>query len=303
MTKFGGLTRRNLLIYFKNLPSVLFSLLTPVIILFLYLLFLRNTFVDAIQENIQGLESLIVQDDVDMLANLLLLSGILGSTLITVSFTALTTIVQDREQKIDYDISATPMKRWQIILSYFTASTLTTFLISLLILGVGIFGFSLEGNLYLSIWNLFKLCGITLLGSISATALFMPIMLLFSTVSASSAFFGILSAAVDFLIGAYIPLSQFSTGIQTLCNIFPGSGITILFRNILMHGVLNEIDRTIDGIDQGAFINSIEDTFCFQTNLFGHSLDCKFLICYIIVIVMVSLIAMIGMYAKVYKRN
>ncbi|MCC8110273.1 MAG: hypothetical protein LIO74_01140 [Ruminococcus sp.] len=77
MTKFGGLTGRNLLIYFKNLPSVLFSLLTPVIILFLYLLFLRNTFVDAIQENMQGLESLIVQDDVDMLANLLLLSGIL----------------------------------------------------------------------------------------------------------------------------------------------------------------------------------------------------------------------------------
>ncbi|MCC8110272.1 MAG: ABC transporter permease [Ruminococcus sp.] len=219
--------------------------------------------------------------------------------MITVSFTALTTIVQDREQKIDYDISTTPMKQWQIILSYFTASTLTTFLISLLILGVGIFGFSLEGNLYLSIWNLFELCGITLLESISATSLFMPIMLLFSTVSASSAFFGILSAAVGFLIGAYIPLSQFSTGIQTLCNIFPGSGITILFRNILMHGVLNEIDRTIDGINQGAFINSIEDTFCFQTNLFGHSLDCKFLICYIIVIVMVSLVAMSGRSAKV----
>ena len=53
MRKFMGLTRRNLLIYFKDVQSVIFSMLTSIIVLALYLLFLKDTFVDSIEGAMQ----------------------------------------------------------------------------------------------------------------------------------------------------------------------------------------------------------------------------------------------------------
>ena len=78
----------------------------------------------------------------------------------------------------------------------------------------------------------------------------------FKTSSACGAFFGILSAVSGFVIGAYIPISQFSDRVQTVCNIFPASHITILLRNTLLKGILKNIDTNIGGIDEGAFVRS-----------------------------------------------
>ena len=49
MRGISGLIKRNLLLFFKDWQSILFSLLTSIIVLVLYLLFLKGTFVSAIQ--------------------------------------------------------------------------------------------------------------------------------------------------------------------------------------------------------------------------------------------------------------
>ena len=53
----------------------------------------------------QGLEDVVNKADIEMLANGILLVGILGSALITVPFNCLSTIVSDREKKIDYFVN------------------------------------------------------------------------------------------------------------------------------------------------------------------------------------------------------
>ncbi|MBR2550759.1 MAG: ABC transporter permease, partial [Clostridiales bacterium] len=84
MKDFIGFTRRNLLIYFKDKLAILFSLLTSIIVFVLYLLFLKGTFVDALNGTMNGLENLVSGKDVDMFVNGILLTGILGSAMITV---------------------------------------------------------------------------------------------------------------------------------------------------------------------------------------------------------------------------
>ena len=111
MEGFIGLTRRNVKVYFKDITSVVFSLLASMIVFALYLLFLRGTFVDSIQNTMQGLENLINSADLDMFVDTLLLVGIIGSATITIPYNCLTTIVRDRERKVDYDILSTPVKR------------------------------------------------------------------------------------------------------------------------------------------------------------------------------------------------
>lgn len=304
MRKFIGLTKRNILIYFKDMQSVIFSILTSIIVFVLYLLFLKSTFVDAIADAMQGLEQLVAKGDIDMLVNGLLLTGILGSAMITVPYNCLSTIVRDRENKIDYDISATPIKRWQIVVSYFTASTICAFVMAAIILTAGIAILSAqEGELYLTAKMIFALYGITLLGAVSATAFFMIVILFFKSSSASGAFFGMLSAAAGFVIGAYIPVSQFSEGVQTFCNLFPASGITILFRNALLNGLLDHMDEAIGGVDNGIFVESVKEIYTFKEKVFGYLMNSWETAGYVVGFACVCVAVMVAVYSEVYKRK
>ena len=301
-----GLIKRNLLLFFKDWQSILFSLLTSIIVLVLYLLFLKGTFVSAIQsamEQYPGLASMVPQKDIDMFANLFLLSGILGSAMISVPFSCITVLVKDRANKVDYDILATPMKREQIILAYFISAVLTSILLNSIILAVGLIGIRMQGNMYLNISQVVKAFSIIALGSISASAIFMIIVLFFKTVSACEAFFGILSAASGFVIGAYIPISQFSNEVQTVCNLFPASQITIMLRNILLNGLLEHINRSFAGADQGMFVLSLKEYFSFQAKLFNGYLDMTKMLEYILGVILFCIVAQIMIYSGSYKKN
>ena len=301
-----GLIKRNLLLFFKDWQSILFSLLTSIIVLVLYLLFLKGTFVRAMQsamEQYPGLASMVSEKDIDMFANLLLLTGILGSAMISVPFSCITTLVRDRANKVDYDILATPLKRGQIIFAYFVSAVLSSTLLTGFILAIGLVGISLQGDTHLNGIQLVKAFAVVALGSISASAIFMIIVLFFKTVSACEAFFGILSAASGFVIGAYIPISQFSNGVQTVCNLFPASQITIMLRNILLNGLLEHINTSLAGTDQGMFVLSLKEYFTFQAKLFHGYLDMNKMLGYILGVILFCIVAQIMIYSGSYKKN
>ena len=301
-----GLIKRNLLLFFKDWQSILFSLLTSIIVLVLYLLFLKGTFVSAMQsamEQYPGSASMVSETDIDMFANLLLLTGILGSAMISVPFSCITTLVRDRASKVDYDILATPLKRGQIIFAYFVSAVLSSTLLTGFILAIGLVGISLQGDTHLNGIQLVKAFIVVALGSISASAIFMIIVLFFKTVSACEAFFGILSAASGFVIGAYIPISQFSNGVQTVCNLFPASQITIMLRNILLNGLLEHINTSLAGVDQGMFVLSLKEYFSFQAKLFNGYLDMNKMLGYILGVILFCIVAQILIYSGSYKKN
>lgn len=301
----AGLTKRNLLVYFKDKQSVFFSLLTSIIVFALYLLFLKGTFVDAIDSVVLGVPVLmgkISQDDLNIFTNITLLVGILGSAMITIPFNCLTTVVSDRENNVDQDILATPISRGQIILSYFLASSISAILMTGFIMTVGLITLRIFGDLHMNAGSVLCAFFVIILGCVSSTALFMNIVLFFKSSSASGAFFGILSAVSGFVIGAYIPISQFSENVQSVCNVFPASHTTMLLRNTLMNGILDHIDNGIGGADGGLFVDSVRDVFSFKAYMFGNQLDEKCMILYIIIIAVISIVSMIILYSKKYKR-
>ena len=301
-----GLIKRNILLFFKDWQSILFSLLTSIIVLVLYLLFLKGTFVVAINKEMEqypGPASMVSETDIDMFANLLLLTGILGSAMISVPFSCITTLVRDRANKVDYDILATPLKRGQIIFAYFVSAVLSSTLLTGIILTIGLVGIRMQGNIYLNASQVIKAFSIVALGSISASAIFMIIVLFFKTVSACEAFFGILSAASGVVIGAYIPISQFSNGVQTVCNLFPASQITIMLRNILLNGLLEHINTSLAGTDQGMFVLSLKEYFTFQAKLFNGYLDMNKMLEYILGVILFCTVAQIMIYSGSYKKN
>ena len=303
MKDFFGLTRRNLLVFFKDILAIFFSLLTSIIVFILYLLFLKGTFVEALTDTMKGLENIVNAGDIEMFANGILLSGILGSAIITVPYTCLQTIVKDRESGVDCDICSTPLKRWKIILSYFTASGISAFIMTSFILTVGLIVLNIMGDMHMPASSVAASYGIVLLGSLSSTALFMVVMLLFRSSSTSTAFFGILTAASGFVIGAYIPLSQFSDSVMSICNLFPASHITSMIRKVLLTGVAESINSDINGLDNGAFLTAIKDVFSFSAKSFGTTFSATGSTIYILIIALVCIAAMTLAYNKTYKRR
>lgn len=305
MKQFMGLTKRNLLVFFKDKQSVVFSLLTSIIVFVLYLLFLKGTFIDAfdsVLDTNEYLKTVIKEDDIEAFVNMMLLVGMLGSALITVPFNCLTTVVRDKENKVDYDISATPVARWQIVLSYFASAALSSCIMTGILLTAGLIISSLQGGFYLDAADIAFAYLVVIIGSISSTALFMTFMLFFKTSQASGAFFGMLSAASGFVIGAYIPLSQFSEGVRSFCNLFPATHITIMLRNALMNGALERMDSSLGGMDGGEFAESIRESFTFSPYMFGNDLVISSSMIYVLAIAFISCLMMIAIYSRNYKK-
>lgn len=303
MRKFIGLTQRNLLVFFKDKTMVFFSMLTPLIIFVLYLLFLRGNYVNALEESAGVLLPLINNRDVDVFVNGLLLSGIMGSALITIPYNCLVTLISDRETGIDVDLTVTPASRLQIILAYFTAAAISAFLMTSVIMGIGLLLLCLTASTYLTVTAILKLTFLLLIGSVSATAVFLLVVLFIRTTSASGAFLGILSAVSGFIIGAYIPLADFSSAIRNFCQLFPATGITTLLRNTLLSGILDHVNDSIGGVDQGLFASGIKDYFSFQMELFGNAFSWQQTCFYVIMITMVAILAISLIYPKVYQKK
>lgn len=306
MKGFIGLTKRDLLLFFKDRQSVVFSLLTSIIVLVLYLLFLKGTYVDSVKDilaSYEGIGMLISDDEINTFVNMVLLTGILGSATITIPYNCLMNLVRDKENKIDYDILSTPVKRWRIILSYFVSAALSSVILTSVILTVGLVATGIQGKLCLSVWDVMAAYGGVALGSVSATALFMIMVLSFKSSGASTAFFGILSAASGFVIGAYIPISQFSGAVQSVCNIFPASQVTILLRNVLMNGILSNMNDSLGGIDGGMTVETIKEVYSFKAYLFGQNLSVNSSVIYILAGIVLCVAVQIIIYRTGYKRK
>lgn len=306
MKGFLGLTKRNLLLFFKDRQTVVFSMLTSIIVLVLYLLFLKDAFVSSMTGAISdypGIRERITDAEIDMCTNLFLLTGILGSAMITVSYNCLTTLVKDRENKVDYDILATPIGRGRIILSYFVSAALSSILLTGVILTIGLAVIGTQGSLCMDTTQVLAAYGIVALGSVSATAVFMIVVMFFKSTGASGAFFGILSAASGFVIGAYMPISSFSSGVQTVCNLFPASHVTILLRNVLMNGILGHMNDSIGGIDDGMFVDGMKKFYCFNAQMFGSRFSVGAMILYVLAALLVCLAVQVIVFARTYKKK
>ena len=298
-----GLTKRNILVYLNDKGSIFFSMLTPIIILILYLLFLKSTFLSSLEHAAEGLGNLISAKDMDQFVNGLLLTGIISTALITIPYNALETIVRDREEKVYFDMISTPVKRAEIILSYFLAGVISAFLQTLVVLFAGLGVLVASGSMYFAASDILSLVGVIFLGTVSSTAIFTLIMMFFKKMGTCSAFMGIISAVSGFIVGAYLPLSEFSKTIQNVCNLIPATGITVLIRNFLTGGVLNHMNESIGGVDNGAFFDAMRECFSFNTQVGTSTWTLNQTCIYIIMVTVAFIVATRIIYPRVYNRR
>lgn len=242
MTGLGNLIRRNIKLFFKDKGMFFTSLITPVILLVLYVTFLGSVYRDNFNSNIPAVIS--VSDSiVNAMSGGQLVTSLLAVSCVTVAFCSNLVMVQDKISGARGDIAVTPVKRSTVALAYFCASALTTMIITFTALGVCLI-YLLKTGWYLSaadvIYSALDVVLLTLFGVALSSCINFPL----STNGQASAVGTVVSAGYGFICGAYMPISSFADGLQKVISFLPGTYGTSLLRNHMLRGVCAEMSES-----------------------------------------------------------
>lgn len=266
MTELYALVKRNCKLFFKDKGMFFTSLITPVILLVLYVTFLgrvyRSSFASAVPEGFFMDESVI-----NAAVGGQLVSSLLAVCCVTVAFCSNLLSVQDKISGARLDLAMTPVKRGVLAAGYFIASALSTLIICSLALVVCLVYLGCTGW-YLSVADVALLFGDVFLLVLFGTALSSVINYPLSTAGQGSAVGTIVSAGYGFVCGAYMPISSFGEGLQRVLSFFPGTYGTSLVRNHALRGVYDEM-LSLGVPSQG--VDAIKDSLDCNLYFFGHS--------------------------------
>lgn len=260
----SGLVERSLKIFLKDKASVFFSLLAPLIVLGLYLLFLGDIQLDGIKAAFEGapIDDKLLKIFVDSW----MLAGVVSVACVTVSFSVQGITVQDREKGVLNDMLASPISRGIIDLSYLISNFVVTLCICLIVLAVAFVYVAITGWT-LSFVDVVLLIALTIMSVLSASVISTLVGLAFRTSSQHSAFVGIISAVIGFVMGAFMPLSAFPKGVQYVTLFVPATYSAALYRNLFMRGALEKIDAALPGAGDG-----LKGSFSMELDFFGKTI-------------------------------
>lgn len=228
-----GLISRNLKIFFRDKGAVIFSLLGVLIVAGLYILFLGDAYTDSLADF----------KDSDKFMNCWIMAGLLAITSVTTTMGAFGTMVQDKEKKIFKDFYCAPVSRSSITLSYIISSAVVGLIMTGIVLVIALVYLTVTESITLSAMLIVKLVGLSILTSLSNTAIVLFLVSFMTSEKAFSAITGVISALIGFITGIYLPIGNLPDGVQYVVKCFPTSHSAVLFRQLLMGDLEESVEN------------------------------------------------------------
>ena len=223
-----ALFRRNLKIYFSNIPAVFMSCLGALISFFIYIGFLQNN----LRSNWQQLPHVTKILDLWMIAGIVAVSGI------TTAFQALGQQVSDRETRADADFELTGISRFAENFAYILSGTTVSFFMQIITFIVMAMYFSLVDHISIPQSALLPGLLYILVGAIAATLLDEIIVLFMHSSTTFSRLSAVLGAAAGFAVATYLPYGILVSGAQSLVKLVPSSYEAAALRYFLLKQTL-----------------------------------------------------------------
>ena len=242
MSALRALVKRDSKLFFKDKGMFFSALITPLILLLLYGTFLQNVYEDSFRG---GMEAFGVAVDESLLGGCVggqLFSSLLAVCCVTVAFCSNLLMVQDKVTGARRDLTISPVKSSTFALGYYLSTMLSTLIICLVAMGASLL-YVAQAGWYLTLTDVLLMLLDVFLLVMFGTALSSIINHFLTTQGQMSAVGTIISAGYGFICGAYMPISQFSTGLQKILGFLPGTYGTSLLRNHALRGVFAEMEQ------------------------------------------------------------
>lgn len=283
------LTLRNIKLYFKDKMTFLVSLITPLILLVLFIAFLKSTYEDSILSIIQGFD--LDQSLIDAFTGGWLFSSVLATSCITIAFCSGMMVI-DKINRANIDFMVSPVKKSTLQLSYVLANLFSTFIITFVLLIVGLIYLACVG-FYITFVDILLIVFGIIITSLFGTILANIIWTFTHSQGVVSGVCTLVSALYGFICGAYMPIRTMGQGMQYFVSLLPGTYATVLFRQGFLNSVLNRMRETLP---QG-MINGIASGFDVKMSFFGHDVSTLALI----LVISISTIVLLGVFLFINK--
>lgn len=267
------LIKRHIKLFLKDKTSVFFSLLSVMIIIILYLLFLSENILSNLPEF----------DEQAAFVFLWMFAGILAVTTATVSLGALGKYIEDKIGKKSEDFLITKITKQSLAYSYVYYAFIVGFIFTMLLFTFGYVYTLVKFNINL---NLSASIVIIILSTFMHTLLFYLITSSLKTMSAFSGFSTIVGTIIGFLAGIYIPVGILPSYIQKVIILFPTTQSAVLLRNLLMSDVL----ESMEGIMPTKAYQEVNEMLGVNLHWNEQLLNNQFSLIYIIVFTLVLII-------------
>jgi len=301
MTSIKYLIKRNVKMIFKDKGLFFTSLITPLILLVLYSTFLGNVYEDSFKQILNAIAPNITIPDslVNGCVGGQLFSSLLAVSTVTVTFCSNMLMVQDKITGAHTDFAITPVKGSQLAVGYYSSTFITTLIVCIVAIAACLIYISIIGW-YLSVLDIVLILVDVLILVMFATALSSIINTFLSSQGQISAVGSIVSSCYGFISGAYMPISQFSKGLQNIVAALPGTYGTSLLRNHTLRGVFAEMEDL--GIPSKA-IDSIKDSVDCNIYFFDNKVPFDFMYIYLIGATVILVTVFVLMNLKKRKIN
>ncbi len=288
MNGLAALIKRNTKLYFKDKGMFFTSLITPVILLVLYSTFLGNVYESSFRSALESAGASVSDKVLWGCVGGQLVSSLLAVSCVTVSFCSNLLMVQDKISGARRDLTIAPLKSGTLALSYYLSTLLSTLLICFAATGVCL-GYLAYVGWFLSAWDVLALMLDVVMLVLFGTALSSCVNFPLSTNGQASAVGTVVSAGYGFICGAYMPISNFSEGLQKVLSFLPGTYGTSLLRNHAMRGVFKEMS------DQGfpqQVVENIRDSVDCNLYFFGEKVEQSTMY----IVLLAAIVILIGLY-------
>ncbi len=267
MNELRALTKRNTKLFFKDKGMFFTALITPMILLFLYVCFLGNVYRDSFEMTFEAMNlGITVPDKVlDAMVSGQLLSSLLAVCCVTVAFCSNLLMVNDKVNGSRTDFAITPVKPSVMALGYYISTAVTTLIIAFVAMGACLIYVAATGW-FMSVGDILLLALDVFLLTMFGTAISSIINVFLTSQGQISAVGTVVSAGYGFICGAYMPISQFSDTLQNIIALLPGTYGTSLLRSHAMRGSIAEL--SIQGFPKEV-IESVKDTVDSNLYFFG----------------------------------
>lgn len=242
MTGLWALVKRNTKLYFKDKGMFFTSLVTPAILLVLYSTFLGNVYESSFRSALEAAGAMVSDKVIMGCVGGQLVSSLLAVSCVTVAFCTNLLMVQDKITGARHDLTIAPLKAGTLALSYYLSTLLSTLLISFAATGICL-GYLAVVGWFLTVGDVAALLLDVVLLVLFGTALSSCVNYPLSTNGQASAVGTVVSAGYGFICGAYMPISNFSEGLQKVLSFLPGTYGTSLLRNHALRGVFEEMSN------------------------------------------------------------
>ena len=276
---FLNLTKRHFLVFFKNKIRVLYTLLVPIIILLVYILFLRNLELSTVQNILYELEVEATPElttYINTLVDSWMLSGIIILSTITISIQTNNIIINDKENGVNRDFASSPIKNSYLIGSYFLFNFIVTMFLCLIVMLICFVYLAIMCEFFLTFIDFLIAFGVLTLSTATSTLLTIFICSFIKHESTLASIIAVFSTVAGFVIGAYMPLSMFPDWFRNICGFVPGTYSTDLMRFAFMATPIDGLSGLVSDLNLAngeELINNLFNSFGYEINLFGTNIN------------------------------